>query len=34
MAERYGDRALDAIKLIENRSRFNDAAWATSSYNH
>lgn len=36
MAERYGERAQEAIKLIENRSKtgFNDAAWATSSYNN
>lgn len=35
MAERYGERAQEAIRLIENRSTTgkNDAAWATSSYN-
>ena len=35
MAEKYGARAQDAIRLIENRTsnEFNDEAWRNSSYN-
>ena len=37
MAERYGEKAMEAISLIESKqflnSAVNDAAWKDSSYN-
>lgn len=38
MAERYGERAMEAISLIENKNFFrrdtNDVAWKNSTYNN